>query len=229
MAEAKLTLSKADVRHLVVVGVASILILTAIFAPWWTRGYTAERAEPLTDEGDDFPFFLETFTVSYGPFSTPSFGPFEFDSVREAAVIITGVAVSLAALLCLAHNLVRWGIRAGRVDVDPGVPVKLAISAAIIGIFGVMFALLWPFMGLSHDGIGYSSEELFSTENASGDTVYLVEAQEYLNVGFYLGILAFVAYPMYLWADASWVRLAEEERQAQAAAAPAKKGKGASA
>ncbi len=208
--ESGLRLDGADVRHLIIAAVATIIIATSMFTPWWTRGYTVEYEDGATP-GDEFPVFVDTLTVSYYPFSTPNYGPFQFDSVREAAVTITGIAVAVAGALIVAHNLVRAGVRTGRVAVDPGVPVKLAIAAFLIGAFGVLFALLWPFMGVNGDGI-FSAD----TVEGGGDDVWLVEDRSFLNAGFFLGVVGFMLYPAYLWVDAHLNRAARQEKSAAA-------------
>jgi hypothetical protein len=185
--------TRQDVRFLTIAAVGALLIVTAFTTSWWTRGYTVEHGDDAS-AGDDFPAFLDTLTVSYGPFSTPSFGPFQFDSVREVAVTVTGIAVALAAIFATASMAVRWGVSRGRVDADDGVAVKLAIASVWLGLFGVLFVLLWPFIGVNGDGY-YSSEEVFGGDGSA----MLVENKEFLNVGFYVGILGFVAYPAYLW------------------------------
>ncbi len=199
----RLRLDNSDIRHLAIVVVASVILLSSLITPWWTRGYTIDYADDQPDT-DTAPVFVDTFTVSYYPFQTPAFGPFQFDSVREAAVTITGIAIALSALLALGHNLVRWGIRTGRVDTDLGVPVKLAIASFLVGAFGVLFALLWPFMGINSDGI-FSADAVFGGDAPDG---VLVEDQSFLNAGFFLGILGFMMYPAYLWVDAHLNRAA---------------------
>jgi hypothetical protein len=197
-------LNRRQVQHLVTVVVAIVLIVTAMTSSWWTRGYTIE-GDPEEGAGFNEGGFADTFTVSYGPFTTPTEGPFQYDSVREVAVTLTGIAIVLSAVFAIAHSLVRWGIESGRLEVDPDTPVKLAIGAFWLGLFGVLFALLWPFMGTTNTGI-FASELLFEGQNSASGDAFFVKTQEFLNVGFFLGIFAFIVYPAYLWASAEAIR-----------------------
>lgn len=192
-------LNRRQVQHIVTLVVAAVLIATAMTSSWWTRGYTVE-GEP----GEDVPNLGDTFTVSYGPFNTPNYGPFQFDSVREVAVTVTGIAVVLCALAAIGHNLARWGIESGRLEVDRDLPVHLAMAAFILGTFGVLFALFWPFMGSTNAGI-FANDVLFDGQSIDGGS-YAIKSAEFLNVGFFLGIFAFMVYPAYLWASADALR-----------------------
>lgn len=207
-------INQKDVTHLVVVAVATVLLVTAMFAPWWTRGYTIDHGSDATPEQKAMEGpsgFIDTITVSYYPFVTPSFGPFQFDSIREIAVTVTGIALVLCAVFVMAHNLTRWGIRTGRINASPGLPIKFAIASFWLGLIGVGSVLLWPFLGQNIEGI-YSFDQLFPPDGFEGGEdgpVTVIKEAEYLNVGFYVGILGFIAYPAYLWINAASVRQAQ--------------------
>lgn len=210
----RLVINSKDVSHLVVLAVAALLIVTALTTPWWTRGYIIDHDNDATaQETGEVPAFMDTFDVSYYPFVTPAFGPFQFDSIREIAVTVTGLAVAMCAIFVVAHNLSRLGIRTGHINASPGLPVKFAIAAFWLGIVGVGSALLWPFLGTNIEGI-YGYEEFFTNTNAEGGDVTVVEQGAFMNIGFYLGFIAFVMYPAYLWINAHLVRQAQEDAAA---------------
>ena len=166
-------------------------------------------------------FLTSTLTAYWLGFASGKLVAWRRGTRTEHAVTVTGIAVALCAVFAAASNIVRWGIARGRIDADDGMPVKLAIVALWFGLFGVLFVLLWPYIGINGEGY-YASQTVF--EDGSGDgQVLLVQDREFLNVGFYVGILGFVAYPAYLWADAHAAR----EAKNATTGAPASKGQAA--
>lgn len=213
---------------LVLIGIA--LIVAAMVSPWWTRGLSFEYGdgsdgEPATFEerGPPERFIpgLDQAAVSYGPFSTPGAGGFTTDASRATAVAVLGIATLLAGLMASASVSSRLLMRVGRIEVDHDAPVRFAIAAFLLGVFAIVWAgLFLPLLG-QNPGWLYGTEINVEAAFGASDARW-IEDVRYANVGFFLGILAFVAYPAWLWSDAALARsVAQGHRQEQASPAAA--------
>lgn len=186
---------------MVVVLVGTAVLIASFMAPWWTRGVSI-------DYNDENPRFVPGFdqpALSYGPFSTPGAGGFSADGSREAAVAVLGIGFVLTAGLIAGSLWLRGLHRAGKLDVNPDVAVRLCIAAFLTGTFTVIWAAFFlPLLG-NNPGWLYGQE----LSPIALEGVSFAEDARYANAGFFLGIVGLVFYPAFLWADAAATRTAE--------------------
>lgn len=198
----------------------SVLLFSAMLTPWWTRGVTL-------DFNAENPRAVQTVAVEggyahYGPFSTPgSIVGISTDGYREIAVAILGVAMLLVIGFVGMMHVLRYLHAAGRIDLEPSVPVRLAMAATLSGVFAVLWAAL--FLPLLGPNPGW----MYGTEVAAAQMGEFTEAARFANVGWFLGIAGGVLYPAALWVNAALDRNAAETAAASPAPtlAPARKGK----
>ncbi len=199
----------------VLVGVA--VVIAAFASPWWTRGFTVD-----TDAEEDSFFIFpgaEGAYLEYGPFSTPgSERGFSTDSGRATAVAVLGIAAVIATLFMGAHVVLRSMGALGRVKVDRNVPVRLAMAAALVGTFTILWAGLFLPLAGPNPGFLWGEEE--SAQGAFASEYSSIKVTRYANAGFFFGMVAFVALPAYLWVDSSAARARVEDPSQEAKAAP---------
>ncbi len=208
-AEGPVELHSRDVARLVVVLLGVALVIAAFSSPWWTRGLTLDK-EGLEDSEWFFPPGSEGNYYDYGPFQIPASAAGSSDSGRAAAVAILGVAAVVATLFIAAHLVLRYLSFRDKVAVDSSVPVRLAIAAVLVGAFTILWAGLFLPLAGPNAGFLYGDEPAPSGSFFNNDEAPF-QVTRYANAGFFFGIVAFVAFPAYLWVDASASRMRLEQ------------------
>lgn len=200
--------------RVILVLLGATVLVGALLAPWWTRGMNMDEEtlyDAESDDGEDlalevaffgFPVGSEGLYLNYGAFHTPSQGSISFDSGRETATAVLGIALVGCLVFCAAAVLVRIAMAAGWIETSDDAPVRLSIVAFILGLFAVLWGAF--FLPLAGDNPGWLyGEEPAEDILAESD---IVEATRYANAGFFLGIVGAVGFPAYLWFDAARVR-----------------------
>jgi len=124
---------------------------------------------------------------NYGPFHTPSVQGVGTDASRETAVSVLGIGAFTATLFAAASLAVRGLAAIGRITAHPSTAVRLAIIAFAAGLFTVLWGTF--FLPLLGNGPG-----MLWGSNFSGDaSLGMYFDSRYANVGYYLGVLGFVA------------------------------------
>lgn len=197
-------LTSRDVTRVVVVLLGITMIVASFFTPWWTRGFSIDWNDSSNPRPTEMAAF-EGMYWSYGPFQTPGAGSVSIDGYREFAAAALGIVLVLSSLFVSAHLALRWGMHTGRIEADDNLPVRFAIAAFWLGLAGFLVAaFLLPVAG-PNPGWLYG-EEAGASVNFDGDGQTFVEDVRFANAGFFIGLLAFVAYPAWLWADAARTR-----------------------
>lgn len=214
------TLSRDGSRRLVILLIGVALVIGAFVAPWWTRGLTLNHdcaygspqdqatACPQSNSrnsglnsGLTIPG-SEGLYLNYGPFHTPSLLGAGTDASRDTATSVLGIGAVLATLFLGASLALRALAGMGRISAHPSVAVRFAIAAVGAGIFTVLWATF--FLPLFGNGSGMLWGHNFNYDFGSN----VVYDSRYANVGYFLGIIAFVGVPVYAWVDASQARMA---------------------
>jgi hypothetical protein len=210
------TITHLGTRRLVILLLGTALVVAAFVAPWWTRGLTLNHdcayGDPATNtdcnrgSGPSGVGFgvpgVEGLFLNYGPFHTPTANGVGTDASRETAVSVLGVGALLGTLFMGASLAVRGLVATGRASASPNLPVRLAIFAFSAGLFTVLWgAFFLPLLG-NGPGMLWGSN-FAGSPFGTGNLVY---DSRYANVGFYAGILAFVALPAWVWVDAHQAR-----------------------